>query len=176
MRNDHAPLAEDAIRRLTSVAFTAIVLLVGVLGGLAATVRLQGAVIAAGTLVVDSYVKPVQHQKGGTVGELFVKNGDRVEAGQILVHLDDTQARANLAIVSKRLKELAARTARLSAERDSGETIIFPEDLLNEREDAEVAAMLDGEQRLLMIDAHLGLGAKHSWPNGCANFRRKRRG
>jgi HlyD family secretion protein len=148
MRNDHAPLAEDAIRRLTSVAFTAIVLLVGVLGGLAATVRLQGAVIAAGTLVVDSYVKPVQHQKGGTVGELFVKNGDRVEAGQILVHLDDTQARANLAIVSKRLKELAARTARLSAERDSGETIIFPEDLLNEREDAEVAAMLDGEQRL----------------------------
>ncbi|ULJ74486.1 HlyD family type I secretion periplasmic adaptor subunit [Rhizobium gallicum] len=148
MKHDHAPLAEHAIRRLTLIALAAIVLLVGVLGGLAATVRLQGAVIASGTLVVDSYVKPVQHQKGGTVGEVFVKNGDRVEAGQILVHLDDTQTRANLAIVSKRLKELTARTARLSAERDSREAIAFPEGLLKERENVEVAAMLDGEQRL----------------------------
>lgn len=148
MKHDHAPLAESAIRRLTLFALAAIVLLVGVLGGLAATVRLQGAVIAAGTLVVDSYVKPVQHQKGGTVGEVFVKNGDRVQAGQILVHLDDTETRANLAIVSKRLKELAARTARLSAERDSSETIVFPEKLLKERGVVEVAAMLDGEQRL----------------------------
>ncbi|KQV13196.1 hemolysin secretion protein D [Rhizobium sp. Root1203] len=148
MKHDHAPLAEQAIRRLTLLALTAVVLLVGVLGGLAATIHLQGAVIASGTLVVDSYVKPVQHQKGGTVGEVFVKNGDRVEAGQILVHLDDTQTRANLAIVSKRLKELAARTARLSAERDAKATIHFPEVLMNSRDLLEVSAMLDGEQRL----------------------------
>nr|WP_210273400.1 HlyD family type I secretion periplasmic adaptor subunit [Rhizobium leguminosarum] len=133
---------------MTLIALAAIVLLVGVLGGLAATIRLQGAVIAAGTLVVDSYVKPVQHQKGGTVGEVFVKNGDIVEAGRILVHLADTQTRASLAIVSKRLKELAARTARLTAERDGREAISFPETLLTHQEDPEVAAMLDGEQRL----------------------------
>ncbi|OCI99589.1 hemolysin secretion protein D [Agrobacterium sp. 13-626] len=148
MKQDHAPLAERAIRSLTLLAIAMIVLLVGVLGGLAATIRLQGAVIAAGTLVVDSYVKPVQHQKGGTVAQVFVKNGDRVDAGQILVHLDDTQTRANLAIVSKRLKELAARTARLSAERDARATIAFPESLLKDRSAVEVAAMLDGEQRL----------------------------
>ncbi|WP_179611398.1 HlyD family type I secretion periplasmic adaptor subunit [Rhizobium leguminosarum] len=136
------------MRHLTLIALAAIVLLVGVLGGLAATIRLQGAVIAAGTLVVDSYVKPVQHQKGGTVGEVFVKNGDIVEAGRILVHLADTQTRASLAIVSKRLKELAARTARLTAERDGREAISFPETLLTHQEDPEVAAMLDGEQRL----------------------------
>jgi HlyD family secretion protein len=148
MRQDHAPLAERAIRSLTLLAIAMILLLVGVLGGLAATIRLQGAVIAGGTLVVDSYVKPVQHQKGGTVAQVFVKNGDRVDAGQILVHLDDTQTRANLAIVSKRLKELAARTARLSAERDARDTIAFPESLLRDRSIVEVAAMLDGEQRL----------------------------
>jgi len=142
------PLAERAVRRLTLVALAAVVLLVGVFGGLAATIRLQGAVIATGTLVVDSYVKPVQHQKGGTVGQVFVKNGDLVAAGQILVHLDDTQARANRAIISKRLKELSARVARLSAERDAKEAIIFPEDLLNEQGIAEVAAILDGERRL----------------------------
>ncbi|NKM00969.1 HlyD family type I secretion periplasmic adaptor subunit [Rhizobium leguminosarum] len=148
MKSGNAPLAERAIRHLTLFALAAIVLLVGVLGGLAATIRLQGAVIAAGTLVVDSYVKPVQHQKGGTVGEVFVKNGDIVEAGQILVHLDDTQTRASLAIVSKRLKELAARTARLTAERDASEAISFPKALLTHQEDPEVAAMVDGEQRL----------------------------
>ena len=54
MKHYHAPLAESAIRRLTLVALAAIVLLVGVLGGLAATVRLQGAVIAAGTLVATA--------------------------------------------------------------------------------------------------------------------------
>jgi HlyD family secretion protein len=108
------------------LALSVIVVLVGVLGSLAATIRLNGAVIATGTLVVDSYVKPVQHQKGGTVDHVFVRNGDRVEAGQVLVHLDDTQARATLAIVSRRLRQLAARTARLSAERDGLGPSNFP--------------------------------------------------
>jgi HlyD family secretion protein len=145
---NQAPNAEKAIRRLTFAAVSTVALLVGALGGLAATIRLQGAVIASGTLVVDSYVKPVQHLKGGTVGEIFVKNGDRVDAGQILVHLDDTQTRANLAIVSKRLKELSARIARLSAERDSRDVISFPETLLRDRNVVDVAAVLNGEQQL----------------------------
>jgi HlyD family secretion protein len=143
-----APQAEKAIRRLTFAAMAAIALLFGALGGLAATIRLHGAVIASGTLVVDSYVKPVQHLKGGSVGQIFVANGYRVDAGQILVHLDDTQTRANLAIVSKRLKELSARTSRLSAERDAKETIEFPDTLLSTRDVVEVAAVLNGEQQL----------------------------
>jgi HlyD family secretion protein len=126
MTTSDAPLAEGAIRKLTILALSMIILLVGVLGGLAATVHLQGAVIASGTLVVDSYVKPVQHQKGGTVGTVFVKNGDAVEAGQILVHLDDTQTKANLGIVARRLKELDARKARLVAERDGQPDVVFP--------------------------------------------------
>ena len=73
---NHAPNAERAIGRLTLLALATIFLLVGVLGGLAAAIHLQGAVIAAGTLVVDSYVKPVQHQKGGTVALIF---GERDE-------------------------------------------------------------------------------------------------
>jgi HlyD family secretion protein len=148
MTGQSAPLAEKAIRRLTMIALTAVVLLVGVLGGLAATTQLSGAVIASGTLVADSYVKPVQHLKGGTVGELFVKNGDRVEAGQILVHLDDTQTLASLAIVSKRLNELAARSSRLQAERDAKDVIAFPAVLLASAGTPDIAAMIDGETRL----------------------------
>jgi len=160
MNTAEAPIAEMAVRRLTLMALTMIVLLFGVLGGLAATIRLQGAVIATGTLVVDSYVKPVQHQRGGTVGAVFVKNGDSVEAGQVLVHLDDTQTRSNLAIITKRLNELSARHARLVAERDGTPEIGFPSDATAKREQKEIAAILDGEQRLFHDRQSSRLGRK----------------
>ncbi|MBB3394865.1 MULTISPECIES: HlyD family type I secretion periplasmic adaptor subunit [unclassified Rhizobium] len=138
---------EGAIRRLTFLALATGILLVGVLGGLASAIRINGAVIAQGALVVDSYVKPVQHQKGGTVGKVFVRNGDRVTAGQILVHLDDTQTKANLAIISRRLRELAARSARLAAERDGHDAIAFPA-VVSGTDAAQAAALTSAEQRL----------------------------
>lgn len=142
------PASERAIRRLTVLALGIVLVLVGVMGGLAATTHLTGAVIASGSLVVDSYVKSVQHLKGGTVGKIFVKNGDSVAAGQVLVHLDDTQTRANLAIITKRLNELSTRTARLEAERDGRDAIEFPPALLSQAGDPDVARMIAGEQRL----------------------------
>ncbi|CDN58438.1 Type I secretion membrane fusion protein, HlyD family (plasmid) [Neorhizobium galegae bv. officinalis bv. officinalis str. HAMBI 1141] len=148
MVQDYAPVAERSIRRLTLVAFATIFLLFGVLGGLAATVHLRGAVIASGTLVVDSYVKTIRHQSGGTVSDVFVKNGDRVLAGQLLVHLNDIQHRANLAVICKRLKELSARIARLLAERDSKEVIDFPKSFFSHQGNVEVAKIIEGEQRL----------------------------
>ncbi|OWW04839.1 hemolysin secretion protein D [Rhizobium sp. R72] len=142
-----AASTERAVRRLTLLAIATGILLVGVLGGLASAIRINGAVIAQGTLVVDSYVKPVKHQKGGTVGQVFVANGDRVRAGQILIHLDDTQAKANVAIISRRLRELAVRSARLSAERDGRDTIVFPA-VVNGTDAAQAAALARAEQRL----------------------------
>ncbi|NLS03924.1 HlyD family type I secretion periplasmic adaptor subunit [Rhizobium sp. P32RR-XVIII] len=142
-----APASEAAIKRLTTIALAMVLLLVGVVGGLGATTYLSGAVIATGTLVVDSYVKPVQHQKGGTVGKIFVKNGSRVDAGQILVHLDDTQLRSNLAIISQRLIELSATAARLRAEQDGDDEIKFPTNLLQESADA-ASDTIAGERRL----------------------------
>ena len=84
----------------------------------ATTTEISGALIAPGTVVVDSNIKKVQHPTGGVVGELLVNDGDRVKAGDLLVRLDDTVTKANLAIVTKTLTELYARKARLSAERD----------------------------------------------------------
>ncbi|WP_028745792.1 HlyD family type I secretion periplasmic adaptor subunit [Rhizobium mesoamericanum] len=142
-----AKSTERAIRRLTLLALATGILLVGVLGGLASAIRINGAVIAQGTLVVDSYVKPVKHQKGGTVGQVFVRNGDRVKAGQILVHLDDTQTKANLAIISQRQRELTARSARLKAERDGRDAILFPAATSGADAD-QTAALITAEQRL----------------------------
>ena len=76
-----------------------------------------------------SNVKKVQHPTGGVVGELRVRDGDRVKAGDILIRLDETVTRANLAIVTKGLTELYARKARLAAERDGAETLETPKQL-----------------------------------------------
>ncbi len=96
------------------------VLLFGV-GGWASTVQISGALIAQGSVVVDSNVKKVQHPTGGVVGELFVRDGDHVKEGDMLIRLDETVTHANLAIVTKGLNELYARKARLAAERDGAE-------------------------------------------------------
>ena len=81
--------------------------------GWAATTELAGAVVAAGVVVVNSNVKKIQHPIGGIVKELLVRNGDFVKAGQVIVRLDDTQARANLAMHNKRNDELLGRQARI---------------------------------------------------------------
>jgi membrane fusion protein, type I secretion system len=143
--------AQHSIRRHLAIGVTTVVLLVGGVGGWAVTTELSGAVIAPGLLVVESDVKKVQHPTGGVVGELRVRDGDRVKAGQIVLRLDETQTRASLAIVTKSLDELAARQARDEAERDGADNVVFPADLLTRMKDPDVAHVLKGEQKLFEI-------------------------
>jgi HlyD family secretion protein len=140
------PIA-SARRHLIAGAVVAGVLGVGV-GGYAATTELSGAIVAQGQLVVDSNVKKAQHPTGGVVGEVRVRDGDRVRAGDILVRLDETQTKANLAIITKSLDEMAAREARDKAERDDAETVRFADELLSRVDDPQVAEVLTGERKL----------------------------
>ena len=111
------PIAQS-IRTYSLLAFlTMLVLLLG-FGGWAATAKLSGAVIGHGVVVVDGNVKKIQHRAGGIVGEILVRNGTRVAEGDLLIRMDDTITRANLAIVTKQIDQLAARRLRLVAERD----------------------------------------------------------
>jgi HlyD family secretion protein len=120
------------------------------IGGWAATTQLTGAVIGQGVVVVDSSVKKVQHATGGIVGELRVREGDRVKAGDILVRLDETQTLANASIVTKSYDELLARQARLETERDNADQIVFPKALLERTRDSnsEAARAIAAEQSL----------------------------
>src|SRR3954447_24560778 len=147
MNQNRSP-AQRAIRRHLLAGVTAVTILAGGVGGLAATTDISGAVIATGQLVVDSNVKKVQHPTGGVVGELRVRDGDKVKAGEIVVRLDETVTQANLAIVVKSLTELWARQGRLEAERDGRDKIIFPSELLPRKDDPEVATVIRGEQLL----------------------------
>jgi membrane fusion protein, type I secretion system len=134
-------------RHLVVAAAVVFILVVGV-GGWGATAVISGAVVATGSLVVDSNVKKVQHPTGGIVGELRVRDGDRVHAGDVVVRLDETVTRANLAIVTKGLGELMARKARLESERDGRDTIIFAAQLVADAGDPDRAAAMDSERKL----------------------------
>ena len=122
--------------------------LVGVFGGWAVGTEIVGAVIAQGSLVVETSLKKVQHPVGGVVSELAVRDGDRVKAGDVVMRIDATMTKANLAIIVKSLDQFTARKARLESERDRAGRVIFPQTLLDRAGDGEVLAMMNAEQRL----------------------------
>src|SRR5215471_15872649 len=145
-----SPMRRSMRRHLVAAIVVVLVLVIGV-GGWAATAVISGAVVASGSIVVDSNVKKVQHLTGGIVGELRVRDGDRVRVGDIVVRLDETVTRANLAIITKGLDELTARKARLEGERDGSDTLIFPAQLLAGAGDPDRAAAMDSERKLFNL-------------------------
>ncbi len=123
------------------------------IGGWAATMELGGAVVASGSLVVDSNVKKVQHLSGGIVKEIRVREGDHVKAGDILVRLDETQTKAANSVVSKNLEELTAQQARFEAERDGADHIDFPATIIELARDpnSDAARTMNAEQKLFEL-------------------------
>jgi HlyD family secretion protein len=152
--------ARASIRRHIFVGAILVAALVLGLGGWAATAQISGALIAQGSIVVDSNVKKVQHPTGGVVGELFVRDGDHVKAGDILLRLDETGTRANLAIVTKGLTELYARKARLAAERDGADTVAVPPELARHLDDPDVKDAFGSERKLFDLRRQDRLGQK----------------
>src|SRR5262249_29430363 len=110
-----------AIRRLNLVGCTAMVIALVGFGGWASTTDIAGAVIAIGTVAFETSIKKVQHHNGGIVREILVKEGSGVEAGQVLMRLDDTLTRATLGVVQSQLDLYVAREVRLRAEQDGRE-------------------------------------------------------
>jgi len=133
------------------VGIAAIVLLVGGLGGWSVATQIAGAVVAAGTVKVESDRQVIQHPDGGVVGEILAKDGDVVQAGDILLRLDGTFLRSELAIVEQQLLEIQARKGRLIAERDELDTPEFLgiDDFANLDPDW-VQGQIDGQKSLFV--------------------------
>lgn len=105
------------------VGILAVVLLIGGLGAWSVFTNIAGAVVAPGSVKVESERQVVQHPDGGVVGEIFAKEGDTVKAGDVVLRLDGTFLRLELAIVERQLLEIDVRKARLIAERDGADAI-----------------------------------------------------
>src|SRR3569832_56858 len=149
-----------SIKRHLIVGLSVVILLAGGLGGWASTAQISGALIAPGSIVVESSVKKVQHPTGGVVGELRARDGDVVKAGDILVRLDDAVPKARLAIVTKNLDALWARAARLEAEQRGRDKIAFPPELTSRADDPDVQALMASETKLFDVRVNGRAGQK----------------
>jgi len=149
-----------SIKRHLLVGLSVVILLAGGLGGWASTAQISGALIAPGSIVVESNVKKVQHPTGGVVGEVRAHDGDVVKAGDIVVRLDDTVTKANLAIVTKNLDGLWARGARLEAEQRGTDKITFPPMLTSRASDPDVKAVMASETKLFEVRVNGRTGQK----------------
>ncbi len=128
-----------------------VIVLIGVLGSLlwASVAPLDQGVPVSGTVVVASNRKAVQHQTGGTVTEILVKDGDKVKEGQVLLRLNDIRARSEAEISRTQYYSARASEARLTAERDGKKTITFPKELEDAKGDPRVAANMGLQSQLL---------------------------
>jgi HlyD family secretion protein len=161
MSGKPTPDVRASIRRHIIIGGAVVAFLALGVGGWASTAQISGALIAQGSLVVDSNVKKVQHPTGGVVGEVRAHDGDRVKAGDILVRLDETVTRANLAIITKSLNELYARKARLGAERDGADAVTVPKELADKANDPDVQEALSSERKLFELRRKTRLGQKN---------------
>ncbi len=92
--------------------------------------RISGAVIAPGTVQIQGNRQVVQHPNGGVIAAIHIRDGDSVEAGEVLVELDGDALRSELEILDGQWFEILARKSRLQAERDLAETISFDPELV----------------------------------------------
>lgn len=141
---------EQIMAKRMRLAMIAVAMLVFVIGGAAILVPIGGAIIGSGQVSVESRVKRIAHPQGGIVAEILVENGDHVQAGQIMLRLDDTVSEADASYSTLSVYQLLAQRARLEAERLGSGAISFPAELTSSRSPGAQQAMAD-EQRLMAL-------------------------
>ncbi len=126
-------LAPDQRARPTIlIGLVLMIVLFGIVGLWAALVPLQSGAIAPGRVMSESNRKEIQHLEGGIIKEILVKDGDIVKAGQVLVRLDATNAKAKSDQVLGQYLAAKATEARLIAERDGRASITFPDEYVKQ--------------------------------------------
>jgi HlyD family secretion protein len=130
-----------------ALGFSALIVLLVGFGSWASLTSISGAVIAPGSIQAVLANQVIQHSSGGIVSKIRVRNGDIVEAGDVMLVLDGTLSRAELSTTNLRQAELLARGARLEAEAVGASDIAFPETLTLDH-DTSVAQMIAGQQEI----------------------------
>ena len=124
----------DSARGAIRIGIAILVVFFFGFGGWATFAPLNGAVVADAVVKVEGNRKSVQHLDGGIVKEIRVAEGDQVSAGDVLIALDDTQARAEHDVLKQQSGMLRAQQARLQAEATEQQIVDFPSDLLTDDE------------------------------------------
>ncbi len=142
-----APVPSDDWKVLVKTGIIVLFLTFVVFGGWAALAKLDGGVVAAGKIAVQSGTKTIQHLEGGIVREILVRNGDVVKKGDVLVRLDRTQRFAQSTAYVQQLAIARALEARLIAQRDMLDKVEFPPEVLALKDDPLVAFSMSDNRR-----------------------------
>ena len=143
--NVSSPLARS--RRLLMVGLASAAVLFGGFGTWAAVAPLASTVIGSGRIVVTSSRQTIQHLEGGIIRAILVRDGDEVVAGQPLIELDDTQAKASHLLLTQQYLAALAQKARLTAELADAEEIAFPAELSGPGLSPQAAEFVDSQRR-----------------------------
>lgn len=114
----------------------------------AAVTPIRSAILAPGLVRVEANRKVIQHQVGGTVKAIPVREGQRVALGQPLLLLDDVQARASVDVFQNQSDALMAQSARFEAEATGRRAMAFPAGLTGRMSDPRVAGLIQDQQLL----------------------------
>lgn len=144
-----APNLKLMIRKEVLAGSIAIGVFVVFLFGWSAMAPLSSAAIAPGVISPHGSRKTVQHLEGGIIERILVEEGSRVDAGDPLILLEDTMARASWQLIRTQYFTLAARHARLGALQSGAGEVYFPDWLVEEAGDPDVASILATEINLL---------------------------
>lgn len=140
--------AERELRRWSLASLVTVTCTAAVLGAWATLAPLDGAVVARGQLRAEDHRQLVQHQEGGLVKAIFVRNGSQVRKGQPLIEIDDTRVAAGHELLSQQRDAETVRQARLAAERDLLTELVLPESIGQRRSAPAMAALFKSEQAL----------------------------
>jgi len=92
---------------------------------------LESAALAPGKIISAGHRRVIQHLDGGIVSNIYIEDGSRVKKGQILIQLDNDQAKLTVNLLTNQVYELSANRSRLRAERDNDNVIVFPQFLMS---------------------------------------------
>jgi len=141
-------LSYQSLNRYLRYSYASVFLLAAVVGGWSYLAKIQGAVIAAGSVAVEGKPKVVQHLDGGVISAIGVKEGDYVEAGHTVLKLDATILNANLEAAETNYYENKALIDRLLAEKTRRDRILWSPDLSGKRRNSRVALAMSGQEQL----------------------------
>lgn len=144
-------IPETRIGGLMTAGFLVLGIGFGGMTAWAALAPLHSAVMAPGVLVPESGRKTIKHTTGGIIGEIMVREGATVTAGQVLLRLDATEADARLEVLSASWNDALAAHARLTAELLEKPEIAWPEALADKAATSAAAKSMENQKALFSV-------------------------
>lgn len=144
----HPRVSRPIVRLQVVVGYLTIAVFAAIFAFWSWAAPLSTAAIAPGQVMAEGNRRVVQHLEGGILRDFLVRDGDAVEAGQVLLRLDDSQSGAQSDLLRGQLDSLLALDARLTAELAEADAIAWPASLAERRADPRVAEALAGQEAI----------------------------